>query len=82
MYMKVLRKRQKTTKKFQLGTAEALEEFYSDSDYTYYFPSIKSEYIECQFSDGSRMMIVEALESGKAVVSDLDTYGIQYWIEE
>ncbi len=63
-----------------LGTDEELEEFYKDSDYTYYFPSIKSEYIECQFSNGDKMNIVEALNSKKVVISDLDIYNIQYWI--
>lgn len=64
----------------QLSTSSALEEFFKDTDFTYYFPSIKSEYIECQFSDGSKMTIVQALESGKVSVSDLDIYGIKYWI--
>ena len=63
-----------------LFTADALEEFYRDTNYIYYFPSIKSEYIECRFSNGDTMKIVEALESGKIVISDLDTYNIQYWI--
>lgn len=67
------------TEENHLSTADALEEFYKDSDYTYYFPSIKSEYIECQFSNGDTMPIKQALDDGKVTVSDLDTYGIFYW---
>lgn len=64
----------------QLSTDSALEEFFKDADYTYYFPSIKSEYIECQFSNGDTVKFVEALESKKVAISDLDAYGIQYWL--
>lgn len=64
----------------QATTASALEEFYSDGDNTYYFPSIKSEFIECKLSNGTTMMFTEALKAGKVSVSDLDKYGIQYWI--
>lgn len=63
-----------------ITTDTALEEFYSDSDYTYYFPTIRSKYIECQFSDGSKMTITESLSKGKVSISDLDTYGVMYWI--
>ena len=63
-----------------IPTDTALEEFYSDSDYTYYFPTIRSKYIECQFSDGSKMTITESLSKGKVSISDLDTYGVMYWI--
>jgi len=63
----------------QLSTDSALEEFFKDADYTYYFPSIKSEYIECQFSNGDRVKFVEAFNSGKVTISDLDTYDIFYW---
>lgn len=62
-----------------LSTDSALEEFCKDNDYTYYFPSRKSEYIECQFANGDKMTIVEALNSGKVTISNLDTYGISYW---
>lgn len=63
----------------QLSTDCALEKFCKDNDYTYYFPTIKSEYIECQFTNGDKMTIVEALNNGKVTISDLDTYGIFYW---
>lgn len=64
----------------QIPTASALEEFYKDSENTYYFPTIKSEYIECLFSNGETMKFLEALEKNLVTISDLDTYGIHYWI--
>ena len=64
----------------QLDTCPALELFYEDSGFQYYFPSIKSEYIECQFSNGDTMKITEALKNGTVSVSDLDAYDIQYWM--
>lgn len=63
----------------QLSTDSALEEFFKDADYTYYFPSIKSEYIECQFSNGEKMAVIEALKSGKVSIPDLNMYDIFYW---
>ena len=60
--------------------ANAWEEFYKEGDYTYAFSSIRSEYIECVFSDGSVMKIRDALEKGLVSVSDLKTYDIMYWI--
>lgn len=62
----------------QTDVAVELEEFYQRSDYTYYFPYVKSEYVECLFSDGQTLKISKALKSGKVTVSDLDAYGISY----
>lgn len=64
----------------QLSTDTALEEFYKDDQYTYYFPSIKSEYIICEFSNGDKMLFKQALLNGVVKVTDLDNYGIQYWL--
>lgn len=36
-----------------IPTAEALEEFYADESYRYYFPSMKSEYVCVRFTDGT-----------------------------
>ena len=64
----------------QLSTASALEEFYKDDKNTYYFPSIQSEYIICEFSNGDKIPIKQALNDEVVYISDLDTYGIQYWL--
>mgnify|MGYP004453278877 CR=1 FL=1 len=65
-----------------IPTDQALEKFYEDGERSYYFPSIRSRYIECRFSDGSTMPFTEALESGRAVLSDLNTYGIRYYVRD
>jgi len=65
-----------------IPTASALEEFYKDDKYTYYFPTIKSQHIECTLSDGSTMNIKEALEKGLVKLSDLDFYKINYYMQD
>ncbi|MBQ9428384.1 MAG: hypothetical protein IJU41_02425 [Clostridia bacterium] len=65
-----------------IATAEALEPFWEENGCTYSFPSIKSEYVECIFSDGSVMKFTDALRAGKVVVPDLAAYGILYWVED
>ncbi len=65
-----------------MSTASALEKFYEDDEYTYSFGSIKSEYIECTFKDGSKLNIRTALEKGLVNISDLDIFGILYKKEE
>lgn len=60
--------------------ADAEETFYKDEKYEYVFPSIESDYIECTFSDGSKLKIKEALEKGLVTVKDLNTYNIMYWM--
>lgn len=64
-----------------IGTDECEEVFFKDNKYTYIFPSIESDYIECTFSDGSKMKIKEALKKGAVSVIDLDKYGILYYAE-
>lgn len=61
-----------------LTTCSALEPFFEDEEYTYIFSSIVSQYIECTFSDGTKMNVKDALNKGMAKVSDLDKYGICY----
>lgn len=70
------------TEKDGISTDSALEEFYKDENYTYYFPSIKSQYIECTLSDGTKLTIIKALEKGIASLSDLDSNGIKYYIQD
>lgn len=59
--------------------AEALENFYTDDEYRYYYSCIKSSYIVVIYEDGSEETVSEALEAGRIKISDLDTYGIQYY---
>ncbi len=64
-----------------LATADALEGFYSDETYDYYFGSIKSRYVIVYFKDGTQKPIKDALRDGSVLIKDLDTFGIKYWTE-
>ncbi|MBQ8747321.1 MAG: hypothetical protein IJZ08_05570 [Clostridia bacterium] len=66
----------------EYATDEALEGFYSDEKYLYYFPSIRSQYVIVYFRDGTEMPIREALAAGTVKIHDLDWFGIQYYKEE
>lgn len=61
-----------------LTTADALEGFWQDEEYNYYFPSIKSHYIIVLYSNGSAQTVKEALAEGRITLADLDRFGIGY----
>ena len=66
------------TERDGLSIPAAIEKFYEDEYFKYEFGGIKSSYVECTFSDGSKMNVKEALESGMVTISDLDKYKIDY----
>lgn len=66
------------TKNSDIATAEALEKFYENAIYDYYFSSIKSEYIIVTFKDGTKTTAKEALAMGQISLSDLDYFNIDY----
>lgn len=65
-----------------LATADALEGFWSDEEYHYYFPSIKSHYIIVHYSDGTEEPVRDAMEAGRVTLADLDRFDIGYYKEE
>lgn len=67
------------TKTEFIGTADALEGFYTDEEYRYSFPSIKSRYIDVYYSDGTSEKIKDALAAGRVTIADLDTFDIDYY---
>jgi len=68
-----------TTKDIKdFSCAEMLEEFYKDSNYTYYYSCIKSSYVLVKFKDGSQMTVSKALNKGYISINDLDEYKIDY----
>ena len=69
------------TKTEPLLTADALEGFWSDNDYTYYFSSIKSQYIIVHYSDGTQYPVREAMKRGDVTIADLDRFSIGYYKE-
>ena len=65
-----------------LVCASALEEFYRDDKFTYYFSCIKSSQIKVIYSDGTEETIKEALQNNKVTIKDLDKYNIKYYNEK
>ena len=65
-----------------LVTADALEGFWADEEYTYYFSSIKSQYIIVHYSDGTQLPVREAMARGDVTIADLDRFGIGYYKKE
>lgn len=70
------------TQSGELCTDDALEGFWRDDEYTYYFSSIKSQYIIVHYSDGTEEPVREAMEAGRVTVDDLDRFGIGYYKEK
>ena len=70
------------TKGGDITTADALEGFYSDDYYNYYFSSIKSQYIVVSYSDGTSQLVKDALTEGRITLADLDRFDIDYYKEE
>ena len=58
--------------------AEALEEFYSDDNYAYYWECIKDKYMIVRYESGFEETISSALRNGTIDISDLDRCGISY----
>ena len=56
----------------------ALQPFYEDDDYFYYFDCIKSQFVIVTYNNGNSEDIVTALENGHATIADLDAFGIDY----
>ncbi|MBE6631782.1 MAG: hypothetical protein E7623_03690 [Ruminococcaceae bacterium] len=66
----------------EIVTSAALECFYMDEKYSYWFGSIKSGYITVYYKDGTSQNIREALADGKITIADLDWFNISYGKEE
>lgn len=62
--------------------AEALEEFYRDDDYIYFYSCIKSSYVVVKFKNGVQMTVSEALKQEYITIKDLDKFDIEYYKED
>lgn len=62
------------------GVSTALERFWSDGEYDYYFPCMGTE-VTVLLSDGHSWPLHDALMAELVTVSDLDEYGIKYYKE-
>lgn len=67
-----------TLSKKDFVCAEALESFYEDGNYNYYYSCIKSKYVIVKYASGLEETVKEALRKGKIVISDLDKFDIKY----
>lgn len=68
-----------TTKDIKdFACAEALEQFYEDEKYLYYYSCLKSKYIIVKYENGYQETVENALKYGTIKITDLDTYNIDY----
>lgn len=61
-----------------IPTDDALECFYTDETFEYFFSSIKSEYVMVYYTDGTSENVKVALEQGHITVADLKKFDIWY----
>ena len=58
--------------------AEALESFYEDEDYIYYWNCMKDKYMIVKYESGFEETISNALKHETITIDDLETYNIEY----
>ena len=58
--------------------AEALEGFYKDENYEYFYSCLKGKYMIVKYESGYEETVENALKYGTITISDLDYYGINY----
>lgn len=68
----------KTKSMLTFSCAEALDEFYEDEKYKYYYDCLKSKYIIVKYIDASEETVKEALKKEHITIKDLDEYKIDY----
>lgn len=66
----------KDIKDFSCDTA--LESFYEDEDYIYYWNCIKNKYMGVVYKDGYLELVSDALKNNKINITDLDRFNISY----
>lgn len=62
-----------------VAVLQAEQCFYSEDDIHYYFSDMRACYIIVTYLNGDSEDIITALESGRATISDLDKFGIDYY---
>ncbi len=61
-----------------LPTDDALELFFEDEQYRYFYPSIRSEYVIAYFSNGDEIPVKQALSTGRITMYDVEAWSIPY----
>lgn len=72
----------KTKTKLNFVCAEALQSFYEDENYIYFWECMKNSYMIVEYDDGFEETIDEALKQGHIVIQDLNKFEIDYIKEE
>ena len=72
----------KTKDKVNFSCAEALESFYEDSKYIYFWSCIKNKYMIVRYDSGYEETISDSLKEGHIDIKDLDKFNISYIKEE
>ena len=72
----------KTKENKDFACDDALDPFYNDENYTYYWSCIKNKYMIVKYDDGSRELISEALKNKHIDIQILDKFNISYIKEE
>ena len=72
----------KTKNKLNFSCAEALESFYEDNKYIYYWNCLKNKYMIVKYDSEYEETISDALEEGHIDIKDLDKFNISYIKEE
>lgn len=75
---KVIEIKDKTKEITDFACAEALEEFYRDDEYVYYFYCMKSKYIVVIYESGYEEKVSDALKNNTITIKDLDDNNINY----
>ena len=65
-------------KEENMACDEALEQFYEDKEYIYYFPCIKSKNVIVIYSNGYQETVATSLEYGDITIEDLERNNIEF----
>lgn len=57
---------------------DAVDLFYSDDEYDYFFPAMTKYAMKVYYSDGSIQSVKEAIDSGNITLADLDEFNVLY----
>ena len=75
---KVVSIKDKTKNKLNFACAEALQSFYEDDMYKYFWDCMKNKYMVVQYESGFEETVSDALKYGTITISDLDRFNIDY----
>lgn len=66
----------------KIPCASALQPFYEDESYTYFWSCEKNSHIIVKYNDGTKVLVSDALKNGDIKISDLDKNNVKYYKED